>query len=108
MGVIAIRWGCRDHRRPMGNVLDNEAAEPGPLPGARLSLVLLLLINLFNYIDRSILFSVQETIRQEFGASNAAMGWLLTGFLVTYMILSPLFGWLADRHSRWVLIGIGV
>ncbi len=79
-----------------------------PLPGARPALILLLLINLFNYIDRSILFSVQETVRTEFGASNAAMGWLVTGFLVTYMILSPLFGWLADRYSRWLLIGIGV
>jgi MFS family permease len=78
------------------------------LPGARAALVLLLLINLFNYIDRSILFSVQETIRTEFKASNAAMGWLVTGFLVTYMLLSPLFGWLADRYSRWMLIGIGV
>jgi MFS transporter, Spinster family, sphingosine-1-phosphate transporter len=85
---------------------DNHSSQP--LPGARVALVLLLLINLFNYIDRSILFSVQETIRQEFHASNAAMGWLVTGFLVTYMILSPLFGWLADRYSRWMLIGIGV
>src|SRR5262249_13537539 len=32
----------------------------------------------------------------------------VTGFLVTYMLISPVFGWLADRFSRWTLIGIGV
>jgi MFS family permease len=29
-------------------------------------------------------------------------------FMVTYMIAAPILGWLADRMSRWVLIGIGV
>jgi MFS family permease len=75
---------------------------------ARISLGLLLAINLFNYVDRSVLSSVQETVRKEFGASSAAMGWLATAFLVTYMLLSPVFGWLADRFSRWTLIGVGV
>ena len=36
------------------------------------------------------------------------MGWLVLAFLVTYMLLSPVFGFLADRFSRWLLIGIGV
>src|SRR5437762_7119025 len=75
---------------------------------ARLVVALLLAINLFNYVDRSILYSVTKTIGTEFHASKGAMGWLVTGFLVTYMLLSPLFGWLADRFARWKLIGIGV
>lgn len=73
-----------------------------------MSLVLLLLINLFNYVDRSILYSVTSPISKEFDASDFAMGWLVTGFLVTYMLISPIFGWLADRTSRWLLIGVGV
>jgi MFS family permease len=36
------------------------------------------------------------------------MGTLLTAFMVTYMLAAPLFGWLADRTSRWLLIGVGV
>jgi MFS family permease len=36
------------------------------------------------------------------------MGWLSTAFLLTYMLTAPLFGWLADRTSRWILVGIGV
>src|SRR4051794_37907313 len=82
------------------------AARAGPLPGARKALILLLLINLFNYIDRYILASVEKPISEEFGTSKAQMGWLVTGFLLTYMVVSPVFGWLADRMSRWVLIGI--
>lgn len=75
---------------------------------ARISLVLLLAINLFNYVDRQVLSSVQETIRLQFRVSSGAMGWLATAFLLTYMLLSPIFGWLGDRFSRWLLIGIGV
>src|SRR5207248_760505 len=29
-------------------------------------------------------------------------------FLVTYMIVAPALGWLADRFSRWIIIGIAV
>jgi MFS family permease len=36
------------------------------------------------------------------------MGALMTAFMVSYMVFSPVFGWLADRTSRWVLIGVGV
>jgi MFS family permease len=75
---------------------------------AKISLALLLGINLFNYVDRSILYSVQETVRIRFKVTSSAIGWLVLAFLVTYMLLSPIFGWLADRYSRWMLIGIGV
>ena len=46
--------------------------EPGySLPGARPALVLLLLINLFNYIDRQVLAAVVGPIKQTFfGASG--------------------------------------
>jgi MFS transporter, Spinster family, sphingosine-1-phosphate transporter len=83
-----------------------------PLPGARAALLLLLCINLFNYIDRQVLAAVEPQIRAELleGDPNAKtkMGLLSTAFLVTYMIVAPVFGWLADHVSRWKLIGIGV
>ena len=79
-----------------------------PMPGARASLVLLLAINLFNYVDRQVLAAVEPLIREEFGVSQAKMGWLATAFLVSYMVCSPIFGWLGDRTSRWMLVAIGV
>jgi MFS family permease len=83
------------------------------LPGARSSLVLLLLINLFNYIDRYVLAAVEPAIRDEFFRADdpkalAKMGSLATAFMVSYMVAAPLFGWLADRMSRWLLVGVGV
>lgn len=109
-----------------------------PLPGARTALVLLLLINLFNYIDRYVLAAVVPYIRTAFfsapanvpaqGAdpaitarflnwfenafgftpANAMIGALSMAFMVTYMIAAPVFGRLAERTSRWCLMGVGV
>ncbi|MDP9172532.1 MAG: MFS transporter [Planctomycetota bacterium] len=81
---------------------------------ARLSLALLLSINLFNYVDRTVLAAVVPRIRETF-FPNAGVhgdlgltGTLATAFILSYMIAAPIFGWLADRMSRWVLAGISV
>lgn len=85
-----------------------------PLSGARPALVLLLLINLLNYIDRYVLAAVEPNIAKDFfglhdnAITLAKMGSLATAFLVSYMVTAPLFGWLADRMSRWLLVGISV
>lgn len=87
---------------PAGAVADRA------LPGAWLALSLLLAINLFNYIDRQVLAAVEPLIGKDVHASDVAMGWTATAFMVSYMVLSPLFGFLGDRYSRWKLIAIGV
>src|SRR6267378_133589 len=85
-----------------------------PPPGARIALLLLLAINLFNYIDRQILAAVEPEIRATFFSSGDANAMTKTGgllgsaFLVTYMIVAPVLGFLADRFSRWVIIGSAV
>ena len=99
-----------------------------------LSLILLVAINLFNYIDRQVLAAVEPEIRQELdrglrteaaalavvdpaaaakidlseAGAKTRTGLLTMAFLISYMIFAPLFGWLANRYSRWKLIGIGV
>jgi MFS family permease len=89
-------------------------APPGALPGARLSLTLLLAINLLNYIDRQVLSAVEPNISKEFfGAAQSPaietkMGYLATAFILSYMVMAPVFGWLADRTSRWLLVGLSV
>jgi MFS family permease len=82
-------------------------------PGARTALTLLVGINLFNYIDRFVLAAVEPEIRAAFflpGDPNAmAMtGLLAPAFLVTYMCSAPVLGFLADRFSRWVIVGVCV
>ncbi len=91
------------------------AQEPKPpaLPGSKAALTVLLAINLFNYLDRFILVAVEPNIRAAFFAKDdpnamGATGLLATAFLVSYMVAAPIFGYLADRMSRWLLIGVAV
>ena len=108
------------------------ATRERPFPGARSALLLLLFINLFNYIDRQVLAAVVDPIKDSlfgpgvkvsgtlvalqdwcrsylgFKPELALIGVLSMAFMVTYMVGAPLFGRLAERHSRWTLIGIGV
>ena len=120
-----------------------------PLPGARTALILLLLINLFNYIDRQVLAAnvtpierqllpyrepdavrlsstmgllaspsgyapltataALNPVRAEQGKDNKErIGDLAMAFMLSYMLIAPLFGWLSNRVPRWRLVAVGV
>src|SRR5438552_15345290 len=86
--------------------LSMEPSSGKPLAGARAALWLLLGINLFNYIDRQVLASVEPDIRATWFAANdvhamAKTGTLGTAVLITYMPTPPPLGGLADRFPRW-------
>lgn len=65
-----------------------------------MSLFLLTLLNLFNYLDRYVVAGVLPRIEAEFGISHARAGTLASLFIVVYMVASPLGGYLADRFPR--------
>jgi MFS family permease len=87
-----------------------------PVPGAKAALGILLAINLFNYIDRQVLAAVlpklqmdAEIISPTDQDPNSKLGLLTSAFMVSYMLLSPLFGWLDGRGvRRWFILGFGV
>jgi MFS family permease len=109
---------------------DNKSkVSSGVQPGARAALIVLLLLNLFNYIDRQILAAVVPYLKAEFftpGADhgwlvnkllsvlggilgshnpeNALMGLLAMAFMLSYMCMAPIFGML--RIRRWTLVGL--
>jgi MFS family permease len=90
-----------------------EPARQKPLSGARTALLLLLSINLFNYIDRQILAALEPDIRSSFFAPSDVNAMTKTGllgdaFFVTYMLSAPILGLLADRISRWLIVGSAV
>jgi MFS transporter, Spinster family, sphingosine-1-phosphate transporter len=99
---------------------DSQASASKPTVGAptagqaRLALGLLLAINFFNYVDRYVLAAVVPQIRETFFPHAGprddleTTGRLATAFIIAYMLTSPIFGWLADRMSRWVIIGLSV
>jgi MFS family permease len=83
------------------------------ISGANGALLLLLGINLFNYIDRQILAALEPDIRASFFAPDDVNAMTKTGllgdaFFVTYMISAPILGLLADRFSRWIIVGFAV
>ncbi|MSR53053.1 MAG: MFS transporter [Gemmataceae bacterium] len=95
--------------------ISTQAGPSQVAPRAGLALALLLGINLFNYIDRQVLSAVlprleldADLFRPDDPNLKSKLGWLTTAFLVSYMLLSPVFGKLAERRSCWVLVGIGV
>ena len=69
--------------------------------------VLLLGLNLLNYIDRYILPGEVSLIQREFHSTDQQMGLLTTALFITYMLVAPLTGWLGDRFSRKPLIIAG-
>jgi MFS transporter, Spinster family, sphingosine-1-phosphate transporter len=73
----------------------------------RTALALLTALNLLNYIDRSVLFAVQDLIKAEFHRSDAAFGFLTSVFFVFYMCAAPFMGPLSQRFSRKWVIAVG-
>jgi predicted MFS family arabinose efflux permease len=71
------------------------------------ALALLTGLNFVNYIDRSILFAVQELVKDEFHVNDKDIGFLTSAFFVCYMIAAPLITPLADRFPRKYIMGLG-
>lgn len=83
------------------------------MSGASGALFLLLGINLFNYIDRQVLAAVEPDIRGAFFSASDVNAMTKTGllgdaFFITYMVSAPVLGLLADRFSRWIIVGSAV
>ena len=71
------------------------------------ALALLTALNLLNYIDRNVLFAVQDLIKTEFPRSDTAYGLLTSVFFIFYMIAAPFMGPLSEKFSRKAVIIVG-
>ncbi len=76
----------------------------GAVTGAATALVLLTAMNFVNYLDRYILPAVQEQIKHEFTLTDNQIGSLTLWFMVAYVCVSPITGWLGDRFPRKPMI----
>src|SRR5213594_2688662 len=75
----------------------------------RQGLIVLTLINLFNYLDRFVVPSLLESIKKsELHPSDTQLFSLVPAFTVVYMLAAPVFGPLGDRRARPPLIALGV
>jgi MFS family permease len=69
---------------------------------------ILFAMNLLDYLDRNILVSIQPQVRDELRVTNEQWGRLMSIFLISYSVFSPLMGWLGDRYRRTWLLAFGV
>jgi MFS transporter, Spinster family, sphingosine-1-phosphate transporter len=76
----------------------------GAVAGATVALVLLTAMNFVNYLDRYILPAVQEQIKHDFTLTDNQIGSLTLWFMVAYVCVSPITGWLGDRFPRKPMI----
>jgi len=74
----------------------------------RVILWVLTLINLLNYLDRQVIFSLFGSLQVAFHLNDFQLGLLGTGFLLMQSLATVPMGILADRFSRKAIIGLGV
>ena len=77
---------------------------------ARRGLVVLTMINLFNYLDRYVVAALIKSLKEPDGLSltDFQAGSLSTSLIVVYGITSPIFASLAARASRPRVLALGV
>eukprot|EP00051_Salpingoeca_urceolata_P028363 m.486462 g.486462 ORF g.486462 m.486462 type:complete len:488 (+) comp24415_c0_seq1:34-1497(+) len=88
----------------------------GKPPQRRAGLIMgiLVAINLLNYIDRWTISGVLPLLQDEkkngfhHNLSDSQGGLLMTVFIGSYMIFSPVFGYFGDRINRKALIAVGI
>ena len=73
-----------------------------------ISVIILFFINLINYMDRFTVASVLPKVKQFYGINTTESGLLQTVFIISYMIMAPVFGYLGDRYSRKYLMAAGI
>ena len=65
---------------------------------------ILFLLNLFNYIDRQVLYAVFPLLQTDLHLNDWQLGTLASVFMLVYMCYAPLVGYFADRSARqkWI------
>jgi MFS family permease len=83
--------------------------DPGGERYARYVLALLVVVYVFNFLDRQILSILAERIKADLGLSDAQIGFLYgTAFAVFYALFGIPLGRLADVWTRTHLIAVGL
>jgi MFS transporter, Spinster family, sphingosine-1-phosphate transporter len=69
---------------------------------------LLTLINFVNYLDRMVVVTMYDDLREHFHFTNGQLGALSSGFFVVHALGTLPLGWASDRFDRRAVISVGV
>jgi MFS family permease len=69
---------------------------------------LFILINLFNYIDRGFISSLDTTFVEQYNISDTTSGFINSSFIIGYLLFSPVFSILVKKYNEILLIFIGL
>lgn len=75
------------------------AEEAQPVRSARLLLAVLIAAVFVAVLNTSMVNVTVPSIREEFGASEGQVGWVITGYLLVYAVGIPLYGRISDLFS---------
>uniref|UniRef100_A0A8C5PKZ5 Protein spinster homolog 1 n=1 Tax=Leptobrachium leishanense TaxID=445787 RepID=A0A8C5PKZ5_9ANUR len=70
--------------------------------------MVLVYINLLNYMDRFTVAGVLPAIENDFSIQDSGSGLVQTVFICSYMVLAPVFGYLGDRYNRKYIMCVGI
>ncbi|XP_045032415.1 protein spinster homolog 1 isoform X1 [Daphnia magna] len=73
-----------------------------------MTVIILCFVNLLKYMDRFTIAGILPEIQCFFDISDAQGGLLSTAFVVSYMLFSPMVGYLGDRFSRRLIMAVGI
>lgn len=103
---MALTMAERSHHTRMGS---RDARARGLIASAGAALAVLTFINLFNYLDRYVVSTLVESLRRsELHLTDTQAGSLMSGFLIVFALVAPIFGFLGDSRSRPRLIAFAV
>ncbi len=69
-------------------------------------LIILFLINLFNYIDRQVLFAVFPLLSKDLNLNDAQLGLLGSVFMIVYTLTAPIIAYFADKSPRQIWVSV--
>lgn len=116
MGIYTDSNGLSQYNSELSSGMDTSVSgmhksTESPSQGSKrayVTIAILFFINLINYMDRLTIAGVLTSVKSYYSLSNTQAGLLQTAFVVSYMIMAPIFGYLGDRYNRKAIIVFGV
>lgn len=70
-------------------------------------LIIVTLLSLVSYLDRYVVAALAPKLQVSLGLSNLQLGFVMSAFVIGFLIVEPLFSYVAEKVGRLRLIALG-